>query len=188
MTDQWQPNFSWVTVVQDGEDDFVIGNGLLFVYIPEVGGTLIKLLDRFRTIAEADYLLGKRLGMEVDALDFFVQTLRNAPILDRPPVQHSQCEKLRPNHVIWLFSWPSFSGVAFLVVSSLITFVTLPYYFARYSSVYPLSIDFHGYFSYCHLDISISSQNESHSCRVFVKHFRFHLCRDVFPIFGCEGV
>ncbi len=134
MTNQSRPNLSWLTVVQDGEDDFVIGNGSSFVNVPEVGAELIKLLDGSRSIAQAGHVLGERLGTEVDALDF-VQTVSDMAILDRPPVQHTQFEHLRPKHVSWLFSWPSYCVVALLVASALITFLAHPDYFPTYSAI-----------------------------------------------------
>jgi putative peptide zinc metalloprotease protein len=81
MTAPSRANLSWLTVVKDGEDDFVIGNGSSFVNVPEVGVELIKLLNGSRSIAQAGHVLGERLGTEVDALDF-VQTLSDMAILD----------------------------------------------------------------------------------------------------------
>jgi len=74
ITAQSQPNLSRLTVVQGGKEDFVIGNGVSFVNVPEVGIELIKLLDGFRTIAQTGQVLSERLGIDIDALDF-VQTL-----------------------------------------------------------------------------------------------------------------
>jgi len=88
-------------------------------------------------------------------------------LLDRPPVEHAQFEGLRPKHVGWLFSWPSYCVVALLVASALITFLHFQTILLQF--VDPLSVDFHGYFSFCHLGIGVSSRNEPCGNRAFAK-------------------
>ena len=78
-----RPDLSFLSVVRDGPDDYVIGNGERFVNVPEIAADVVALLDGTRTVDEVRAEIHRARGVDVDVAGF-VRGLDAAGLL-RPP-------------------------------------------------------------------------------------------------------
>ncbi|MEW9554341.1 hypothetical protein [Nonomuraea sp. NPDC050783] len=110
-------DLSFLSVVADGPDDYVIGNGETFVNVPGVAVAVIRALDGTRTAAEARARVLAERGEDVDVAAF-VAGLEGAGLLARPSRPPNLWDRVRPGHVAWLFSRPADALLALLTAAA----------------------------------------------------------------------
>ncbi|MFI6923412.1 hypothetical protein ACIBIZ_25985 [Nonomuraea spiralis] len=119
------PDLSYLSVVADGPDDYVIGNGETFVNVPGVAAAVVEALDGTRTAAQARALVLAERGVDVDVAEF-VTGLDAAGLLGRPMRPPNLWDRIRPGHVAWLFSRPAHAALAVLTGCALAAAVARP--------------------------------------------------------------
>ncbi|MDA0634193.1 hypothetical protein OUY22_12270 [Nonomuraea sp. MCN248] len=107
-------DLSFLTVVADGPDDYVIGNGETFVHVPAVAAAVVAALDGTRTVAQARERVRAERGVDVDVAAF-VGGLEGAGLLRRAGRAPNVWDRIRPRHVAWFFSRPA--DVALLLLT-----------------------------------------------------------------------
>ncbi|MEU6799016.1 hypothetical protein ABZ907_45610 [Nonomuraea wenchangensis] len=118
-------DLSFLSVVADGPDDYVIGNGEIFVHVPNVAAAVVAALDGSRTAEQArEHVLAER-GVDVDVAAF-ISGLDNAGLLRRPQLRPNLWDRLRPHHVAWLFSRPAHAVLAVLSVCAVAAAIAAP--------------------------------------------------------------
>ncbi|MGW2220014.1 hypothetical protein ACWCSD_33925 [Nonomuraea sp. NPDC001684] len=127
-------DLSFLSVVADGPDDYVIGNGETFVNVPGVAAAVVEALDGTRTAAEARALVLAESGLDVDVAEF-VTGLGAAGLLSRPRRPPNLWDRIRPGHVAWLFSRPAHAVLAALTVCALAAAVARPGVLPSFSSL-----------------------------------------------------
>jgi hypothetical protein len=118
-------DLSFLSVVADGPDDYVIGNGERFVNVPGVAAAVIAALDGTRTLAEAQARVLAERGVDVDVAAF-VTGLEGAGLLSRPERPPNRWDRIRPHHVAWLFSRPAHAVLILLTVCAVAAAVADP--------------------------------------------------------------
>ncbi|MGW0810696.1 hypothetical protein [Nonomuraea sp. NPDC002799] len=99
-------DLSFLSVVADGPDDYVIGNGETFVNVPGVAAAVVAALDGTRSAEEARARVLAERGVDVDVAGF-VTGLEGAGLLRRPERPPNLWDRIRPRHVAWFFSRPA---------------------------------------------------------------------------------
>ncbi|MDA0644226.1 MULTISPECIES: hypothetical protein [Nonomuraea] len=99
-------DLSFLTVVADGPDDYVIGNGETFVHVPAVAAAVVSALDGTRTVAQARERVRAERGVDVDVAAF-VGGLADAGLMRRPERRPNVWDRIRPRQVAWFFSRPA---------------------------------------------------------------------------------
>ncbi|NUR88125.1 MAG: hypothetical protein HOY71_28900 [Nonomuraea sp.] len=125
MTTEVRTDLSFLTVVADGPDDYVIGNGEAFVNVPGVAAAVVEALDGTRTAGEARALVLAERGVDVDVAGF-VTGLDAAGLLKRPVRPPNLWDRIRPGHVAWLFSRPAHAVLAALTGCAVAVAVARP--------------------------------------------------------------
>ncbi|WP_433514891.1 hypothetical protein ACQP2T_04285 [Nonomuraea sp. CA-143628] len=118
-------DLSFLTVVADGPDDYVIGNGETFVNVPGVAAAVIASLDGTRTVAEARARVLTEQGVDVD-VDAFLTGLGGAGLLNRPDRPPNRWDRIRPHHVAWLFSRPAHAVLILLTACAIAAAIADP--------------------------------------------------------------
>ncbi|WP_049573220.1 hypothetical protein [Nonomuraea sp. SBT364] len=118
-------DLSFLSVVADGPDDYVIGNGETFVHVPGVAAAVVAALDGTRTAAEARARVLAERGVDVD-VEAFVTGLDGAGLLRRPHRPPNLWDRIRPGHVAWFFSRPADAALLLLTGSALAAAVARP--------------------------------------------------------------
>ncbi|MGW0481548.1 hypothetical protein [Nonomuraea sp. NPDC003214] len=118
-------DLSFLSVVADGPDDYVIGNGETFVHVPEVAAAVIAALDGTRTAAEARARVLADRGVDVD-VEAFVSGLDGAGLLSPPRRPPNVWDRIRPGHVAWLFSRPADAALLLLTGCAIAAALTRP--------------------------------------------------------------
>ncbi|MEU6721871.1 hypothetical protein ABZ897_61440 [Nonomuraea sp. NPDC046802] len=119
------PDLSFLSVVADGPDDYVIGNGETFVHVAGVAAAVVAALDGTRTAEQArEHVLAEQ-GVDVDVAAF-IAGLDNAGLLHRPQHRPNLWDRLRPHHVAWLFSRPAHAVLVLLSVCAVAAAIADP--------------------------------------------------------------
>lgn len=118
-------DLSFLSVVADGPDDYVIGNGETFVNVPGVAAAVIAALDGTRTAEEARARVLAEHGVDVDVAEF-VTGLEGAGLLSRPRPRPNLWDRIRPGHVAWLFSRPAHAALVLLTAAAMAAAVAEP--------------------------------------------------------------
>ncbi|MFC4111280.1 hypothetical protein [Nonomuraea zeae] len=118
-------DLSFLSVVADGPDDYVIGNGETFVNVPGVAAAVVAALDGTRTVAQARAQVLAERGVDVDVAAF-VAGLEGAGLLGRPRRPPNRWDRIRPRHVAWLFSRPAHAVLILLTVCAVAAAVADP--------------------------------------------------------------
>ncbi|GAA3255076.1 hypothetical protein [Nonomuraea helvata] len=118
-------DLSFLTVVADGPDDYVIGNGETFVNVPGVAAAVIASLDGTRTAAEARAWVLAKQGVDVD-VDAFLTGLGSAGLLNRSERPPNRWDRIRPHHVAWLFSRPAHAVLILLTACAIAAAIADP--------------------------------------------------------------
>jgi hypothetical protein len=119
------PDLSFLSVVEDGPGDFVVGNGKTFINVPAIAATVIKMLDGTRTVAQVQEMASQIEGIDVDVTGF-VADLHTLELLIAPALPSNRWDRIQPQHAAWLFSWPITVLAALLAVGAAITLVRRP--------------------------------------------------------------
>ncbi|WP_433429841.1 PqqD family protein [Nonomuraea sp. CA-141351] len=127
-------DLSFLTVVADGPDDYVIGNGETFVNVPGVAAAVIASLDGTRTAEEARARVLAEHGVDVDVAEF-VTGLEGAGLLSRPRRPPNLWDRIRPRHVAWLFSRTAHAVLALLTAAAPAAAVARPEILPGFSSL-----------------------------------------------------
>jgi hypothetical protein len=127
-------DLSFLTVVADGPDDYVIGNGETYVNVPEVAAAVVEALDGTRTAAQARARVLAERGVDVDVAGF-VAGLEGAGLLTRPERPPNLWDRIRPGQVAWLFSRPAHVVLALLTGCALAAAVAEPRVLPRFSAL-----------------------------------------------------
>jgi hypothetical protein len=127
-------DLSFLSVVADGPDDYVIGNGETFVNVPGVAAAVIAALDGTRTAAEARARVLAEQGVDVDVAEF-VTGLEGAGLLSRPERPPNLWDRIRPGHVAWLFSRPAHAVLILLTACAVAAVVADPGVLPGFSSL-----------------------------------------------------
>ncbi|MFE3451067.1 hypothetical protein ACFXJ8_19305 [Nonomuraea sp. NPDC059194] len=120
-----RPDLSFLSVVEDGPDDYVVGNGSTFVNVPGIAAKVLALLDGTRTVEEVRKEVMERHGADVDVAAF-VGGLDGAGLLKEPDLPPSPWDRVRPQHVRWLFSPAANAVVALTALCALAAVVARP--------------------------------------------------------------
>ncbi|WP_147425137.1 hypothetical protein [Bailinhaonella thermotolerans] len=118
-------DLSFLSVVEDGPDDYVVGNGETFINVPAIGAEVVRLLDGTRTPAEVRSRVLREHGVDVDVEDFLTG-LGGAGLLRPPEVRPNLWDRVRPGHVRWLFSRPAHLLVAVLFAGAVAAMAVRP--------------------------------------------------------------
>ncbi|MER7503168.1 hypothetical protein AB0L05_22890 [Nonomuraea pusilla] len=127
-------DLSFLTVVADGPDDYVIGNGETFVHVPGVAADVVAALDGTRTAEEVRARVLAERGVDVDVAGF-VTGLESAGLLARPERPPNLWDRIRPGHVAWLFSRPADAVLLLLTVCAVAAAVAEPRVLPGFSSI-----------------------------------------------------
>jgi putative peptide zinc metalloprotease protein len=120
-----KPDLSHLTVVADGPDDYVIGNGETFVHVPAVGAAVVAALDGTRSVGEVRERVRAEQGVDVDVAAF-IGGLHGAGLLRRSERPPNVWDRIRPRHVAWFFSRPADAVLVLLTGCALAAVVTEP--------------------------------------------------------------
>jgi putative peptide zinc metalloprotease protein len=118
-------DLSFLSIVEDSRDDYVVGNGQTFINVPGIAVTVIKLLDGTRTVAEVREETLRLEGTDVDVADF-ISDLDETGLLETPEQQPNLWDKISPRHAGWFFSTPANILVAILVAASVVVLIRRP--------------------------------------------------------------
>jgi putative peptide zinc metalloprotease protein len=119
------PDLSFLSVVEDSPDDFVVGNGKTFINVPGIAAAVIGMLDGTRTVAQVHEMASQIEGTDVDVAGF-VADLDTLGLLTAPTLPTSRWDRIQPRHAAWLFSWPTSALTALLVIGAGVTLVRKP--------------------------------------------------------------
>jgi len=79
-----RPDLRHLSVVADGPDDFVVGNGARFINVPEIAATIVRMLDGNCSILEATVRIHNDRGTDVEVQQF-VRALDGQGLLTPAP-------------------------------------------------------------------------------------------------------
>lgn len=111
-------DLSFLSIVEDGPDDFIVGNGQTFINVPGIAVTVISMIDGTRTAQEAREETLRVSGVDVDVEDF-ISGLDEAGLLNLPAPRSNLWDQISPRQVSWLFSRPANVLVALLAAAGL---------------------------------------------------------------------
>ncbi|MET9340567.1 hypothetical protein [Nonomuraea sp. NPDC003804] len=120
-----RPDLSFLSVVEDGPDDYVVGNGARFVNVPGIAAKVLALLDGSRTVEEVRKEVLARHGTDVDVAAF-VGGLESMGLLEEPELPPSPWDRVRPEHVRLLFSPVADALVGLLALCAVAAVVAEP--------------------------------------------------------------
>ncbi|WP_431901702.1 hypothetical protein [Nonomuraea sp. bgisy101] len=120
-----KPDLTFLSVVEDGPDDYVVGNGARFVNVPGIAAKVLALLDGTRTVEEVRKEVLERHGADVDVAAF-VGGLDGLGLLQEPDLPPSPWDRVRPAHVRWLFSPAANAVVALAALATVAAVVARP--------------------------------------------------------------
>lgn len=120
-----RPDLTFLSVVEDGPDDYVVGNGVAFVNVPGIAATVLALLDGSRTVEEVRKEVLERHGADVDVAAF-VAGLDGVGLLRRPELAPNLWDRIRPGQVGWLFSPAANAVVALLTLCAVAAVIARP--------------------------------------------------------------
>lgn len=118
-------DLSFLSVVEDGPDDFVVGNGETFINVPGIAVTVISMLDGTRTAEEVRTEVLRSEGVDVDVADF-ISDLDSVGVLTPPAPAHNVWDRIGSRHVSWLFSWAANGFIALVVAAAVAVVVIRP--------------------------------------------------------------
>src|ERR1700726_3745270 len=118
-------NLSFLSIVEDGPDDFIVGNGQDFINVPGIAITVINMLDGTRTPDEVHEAVLRLEGADVDVADF-VSGLDSVGLLTPPAHQANLWDRIDPRHASWLFSPPANIIIALLVAAGIAVDILRP--------------------------------------------------------------
>lgn len=124
---------SWLSVTCEGEDTYLLGNGVAFVEVPSVAITAIKM-TRGRSLGAAREALLRETGADIDVVDF-VNTLSESGVLRRQPTDPNLWDRIQPAWVQWIFSRWLALPYLLLVATAAATLVWLPSSRPRYGDL-----------------------------------------------------
>ncbi|MEU7894979.1 PqqD family protein [Nonomuraea sp. NPDC049152] len=120
-----RPDLTFLSVVEDGPDDYVVGNGATFVNVPGIAAKVLALLDGTRTVEEVRREVLERHGADVDVAAF-VGGLAGVGLLKEADLPPSPWDRVRPGHVRWLFSPVANAVVALTTLCAVAAVVARP--------------------------------------------------------------
>ncbi|MCG5218811.1 hypothetical protein [Streptosporangium sp. KLBMP 9127] len=127
-------DLSFLSVVRDGEDDYVIGNGETFANVPEIAAAVVGLLDGTRSAQEVREHVMRTRGVDVDVADF-VSGLDGIGLLAVPERPPNLWDRIQRHHVAWLFSRPADVVVLLLTGCAVAALILRPDVAPTYSGV-----------------------------------------------------
>lgn len=118
-------DLSFLSVVEDGPDDFVVGNGQTFINVPAIAVTVISMLDGTRTVGDVREQVLQPEGVDIDVADF-VSGLDSVGLLTPPVPAPNLWDRIGSRHASWLFSWVANGFIALLVAAAVAVVVIRP--------------------------------------------------------------
>ncbi|WP_067135814.1 PqqD family peptide modification chaperone [Microtetraspora malaysiensis] len=127
-------DLSFLSVVADGPDDYVIGNGETFVNVPAVAAAVIELMDGTRTADDVRARVRESHDIDVDVADF-VQDLERLGLLTPPRRPPNVWDRIRPGLVRPLFSRAADAVVLVVFCCAVAAIVTRPEILPTYAGL-----------------------------------------------------
>jgi hypothetical protein len=124
---------TWLSATCEGEDTYLLGNGVAFVEVPSVAITAIKM-TRGRSLGAAREALLRETGADIDIVDF-VNTLSESGVLERQGPDPNLWDRIQPARVQWIFSRWLALPYLFLVATAAVALAWVPSSRPRYGNL-----------------------------------------------------